>query len=98
MIVYQTQKKQQLVQDSLPERFFLGAASPREYLTKMQFQIVKAILNGATAKEVAQEIKCSYRTIQKHMENIRCNLDCHTRKQLYEKLIQSDLFYLIFQR
>ena len=45
-------------------------------------------LNGFSAKETAQEIPLSARTIEKYLANIKVRLDCSTKSELRRKLFQ----------
>lgn len=55
--------------------------SPRELLT------IKYIYEGYTAKEVAKLMEISFRTVEKHLANVKQKMQCRTKMEMISKLI-----------
>ncbi|STX52631.1 shikimate kinase [Legionella busanensis] len=51
-------------------------------LTKQQAKCVKLLAQGKAAKEIAKELKTSYRTVEGNLAKVMEKLGCHTSKEL----------------
>jgi DNA-binding CsgD family transcriptional regulator len=65
---------------------FLLALSPR------QQECFFYLIRGYTAKQIAQKLGCSPRTIETHMDHIRNKLKCPNKGQLIELAFENGLF------
>lgn len=77
---------------------FIADLAPRYEaldLSEKQSQCLFYYLNGYAAKEIAKLLQLSSRTIETHIENIKCLLDCSTKRQLFEKISHAGLLDLI---
>ena len=45
-------------------------------------------MKGLTASEIANELHISYRTVERHLDNIRGKLNCKSRRQIFSKLLE----------
>lgn len=66
--------------ESLPKAGPLNALTPRE------IQSIHYLVNGYTAKHIANALNLSHRTIECYIANIKAKLDCYTKSQLIQKL------------
>lgn len=57
------------------------------YLSPRESEVVQFTYEGYTAKQVARFMNISYRTVEKHLANVKEKLDCHTKMQLINKLL-----------
>lgn len=57
------------------------------YLTKRQKEIVSHMIRGKTAKEIANLLNLSSRTVEHHIENIKLKTDSDSRSELIDKMI-----------
>ena len=52
-------------------------------LTKREQECLLLFLNGYTAKETAQVLNLSYRTIEEHLEKLKVKLGCRYKRNLH---------------
>ncbi len=52
------------------------------YVTPTELLVIKGIIEGKTAKEIAQERKVSPQTVQAHRRNVLKRLDCKNMPHL----------------
>lgn len=55
-------------------------------LTKREIEVVKVFLKGKTAREIAQILSLSKRTVEHHFTTIKDKLECCSRSELFERL------------
>jgi len=72
----------------MPEKFLIGDTTSKNYLSKQEFFCLNKLAHGATAKSIANSIHISHRTVEKHIQNMKDKLGCHTKLQLI------DLFHI----
>lgn len=61
-------------------------------LTIRELDIVECLLDGQTAKQTARQLFISPRTVERHFENIKIKLQCRTKLELVNIIIQNNLF------
>ena len=54
------------------------------YLSNREFELLKNIASGKTAKESARIFRIAPRTVEKHIEKIKIKTDIHTKSQLID--------------
>lgn len=52
------------------------------FLSSQQSQCLRLLTHGKSAKEIATEMKLSYRTVEHYLERIKKLLGCHNNKEL----------------
>lgn len=57
-------------------------ASETDFLTLRQYDCLYYLIKGMTAKEIANILGLSYRTVQDHFERIKQKFNCHRRSEL----------------
>jgi DNA-binding CsgD family transcriptional regulator len=62
--------------EPLPEFLFAGAFHP---LTRREIEVARWITAGKRNREIAKILDCTYRTAEKHVENILFKLDVAAR-------------------
>ncbi len=60
------------------------------YLTKREMDYVILLFRGKSADETATILNLSRKTVENHLDNIKCKLNCWTKFQLVKKI--TDLF------
>lgn len=68
----------------------IGTEFNNVYLSKQQLICAKFLLNGMTAKEIANKINLSSRTVESYIDIIKTKLKCYNKTELILKL--SELF------
>ena len=78
-------------QDHISElRKIVNQSSPwniAEILSNREMEIVKQLMLGKTAKEIGRFLRISYRTVEKHLENIKLKLNCNNKTKIVSKLL-----------
>lgn len=64
-------------------------------LSKRETICLFYLIRGKTAKEIAEIIYLSKRTVEKHIDNIRLKLHCNTKSEIIAKAIDAGFVYLI---
>lgn len=79
-----------LVRDFL-ERMRRGERMPRTVLTAREDEVVKLIAEGNSSKEIAATLVISYKTVERHRENIMAKLGMRDRTELTRYAIRAGL-------
>ncbi|EKE00993.1 MAG: regulatory protein, LuxR family [uncultured bacterium] len=58
-----------------------------QQLSKREQECFFHLSHGKSAKEIAQLLGCSPRTIESHIDNMKSKLDCRTRSELISKIV-----------
>lgn len=61
--------------------------------TVRELECIKEFLNGKTAREIAQALHLSNRTIEHRLDNLKDKLDCNSRSELFCKLLKIKEYY-----
>jgi DNA-binding NarL/FixJ family response regulator len=69
----------------------LPASASREQLTAREAQILALVARGNSAKQIAEMLVISHRTVERHRENLMRKLDVHTTAELTRHAIKLDL-------
>lgn len=64
------------------QRVYLGPKYNYHYLTVREQEILQRLSKGLGCPEIAELDQCSYRTIEKHIENVKHKLGCNTQFEL----------------
>lgn len=76
---------------------FLKAYSPELAFsfTKRERDVIKVFLKGKTAREIAEDLSLSHRTVQHYLENIKNKLCCETKSEMFASLqkFNSSLYF-----
>lgn len=72
----------------------LKELTPDFLLSSRELECISFFLHGWTAKQIAQHLNCSYRTIQNHIASATDKLRCHSRPHLFEFLNSKGLIPL----
>ncbi|MCK4608804.1 MAG: PAS domain-containing protein [Gammaproteobacteria bacterium] len=76
-------------------KLYLGSHFGNEYLTRREVTVLKNILLGYTAKQIAKICNLSYRTVESHMEHIRRKLQCTTKGDIIVMAMKTGLTYTV---
>ncbi len=60
-------------------------------LTEREHEIAQFVIQGKTAKETAKLLELSYRTVERHLDNIKLKLNCVKKSELVVKLLKEGL-------
>ncbi len=83
----------QEISETFLKRFSRGASSsrsPLEILTDREFEIFQLLGKGHSAKEIAQQLRLSDKTVAVHNANIRQKLKIKTTSQLIRLAVEAD--------
>lgn len=64
-------------------------------LTKREIACLFYLMRGKTAKEIGDYLNISKRTVEKHIEFIKCKMSCNTKSEILTKAIEHGFIYLI---
>ena len=60
-------------------------------ISRRELDCVKYLLQNRAAKEIAELLFISTRTVEKHLDNLKIKLNCESKQNLYEKLKRSEI-------
>lgn len=72
------------------KRYYFNIFGKEVYFTDAQMKCLFLWLKKKTAKEIAQELKISFRTVQEHIEKIRNKIGAKSSNELYTTLSKND--------
>ena len=75
------------LQTTLLERYFSVNAS---LFSKREQECIYYLFKGMTAKEIGKILKISFRTVQAHIDHIKCKLNCNSSMQIIAKIIHGN--------
>lgn len=73
------------------KKYFLGSGHPGIYFTQRETQTIYLLMRGKTNFETAKTLGLSRRTIEFYIKNMKSKLHCHSKSELINKVIKSDL-------
>ena len=68
------------------QKFMLGDAFPRQYLTRREAQSIYYLMRHKTMKETAQLMGLSHRTIEYYLTHAKEKFGCNRKHQLLERI------------
>ena len=71
--------------------YHLGDYFPNIYLTKREAETMFWVVQDFTNAQAASEMNLSSRTVEFYVKNLKLKLQCKTKKELIEKILQTDL-------
>jgi len=77
------------------ERFFILNQENNLYLTKREAECISHMIGGATAKQTAKILGISFRTVESHFHQAKEKLQCSTRDELINCLINANIYDVI---
>jgi len=60
-------------------------------LSKQEKNITKKLVEGFTAKDIALDLLLSKRTVEHYIENIKNKLNCYSKKEIIQKVLELNL-------
>lgn len=73
--------------------FSLGGYFDNAMLSSREFQVLKQILLGRTAKDIGSDLFISQKTVETHVSNIKTKMQCKTRGDIISQAVYSGLYY-----
>jgi len=70
------------INKKVPKRFHLGPQFSYQYLTDKELQCLYWLIRGKTLPEISIILAMSERTAEKHIENVKRKLNCHTQCEI----------------
>ena len=64
------------------------AINLRKMLTRREIDCVILLLESFTAKEIAEKLALSPRTVERHLEHVKTKLKCSNKTELVIKLLE----------
>jgi DNA-binding NarL/FixJ family response regulator len=83
-----------IVADFLTLRTDAGASGPFERLTSREREVLQLVAEGHTNKAIAQTLKVSVKTVEKHRANLMSKLKVHDLAGLMRAAIKQGLIFL----
>jgi DNA-binding CsgD family transcriptional regulator len=80
------------------ERFFIPNCDNDLYLTKREAECASYMLDGATAKQIGKVLGISYRTVESHFNQMKEKLQCSSKEQLVDFLVDSNIHDALLYR
>ena len=71
------------------ESLLSSAVFNGHYFSKREMECLQYYIKGRTAKQIAKELKLSYRTVQHYLENIKCKMGVSSKSELISKVTES---------
>lgn len=93
-----TQKGGSIKLDREQKGYVIENHYPDITLPGRQSECLFFLLRGKTAKEIGKILGLSYRTVEGHIEQIKCKFDCSSKSELLEKAISYDYMNIIPER
>lgn len=88
-IVMLTHKKTNPKAQNKSTIFLIGGKYDDARLSAIECECLFYTLIGDTAKQIANRIKRSHRTVEQHIESLKIKFDCRTKSKLIAKMIES---------
>lgn len=79
------------IRSSKTVHYSLGPRYPGLYLTQREAECMFWLVQELTISEAGMRMDLSARTIEFYVKNMKCKLNCASKKQLVEKILQTDL-------
>jgi len=83
--------KESILKKILPSRYYINNQYKNEYLTRSEYQCLKLIAKLKSAKEIANELKLSPRTVEVYINNIKEKFELH-KKSDFSNVIDKFMF------
>ncbi len=71
--------------------YYLGDEYPDVYLTKREAECMFWVAQGCTITETALAMQLSGRTVEFYVKKMKLKLNCASKKELIEKILQTNL-------
>jgi len=78
-----------------PKRYFVDIGNKEIPITAREMDCIKYIFRGYPSSQVGRLLGISERTVEKHIENVKERLGCHSKSDLIDVLLESGLNSLI---
>ena len=92
-LIFEEQNILSSMQDHISElQKIVNQGSPwniAESLSNREMGVVKQLMLGKTAKEIGEFLGISYRTVEKHLENIKLKCNCNNKTKIISKLLDN---------
>jgi DNA-binding CsgD family transcriptional regulator len=75
--------------------YVLESTQSQFSLTTRESEVLFYFLRRKTAKQIAQLLKLSPRTVEDYIDHIKLKLDCHNKSELIQKALNEGLLYFI---
>lgn len=75
-----------------PKKFYLSLNEQEIHFTKSEMLCAELVILGKTAKEIAQILNKSKRTVESQIESIKYKTFCNTKSQLINLLLEHNFF------
>ncbi len=84
----------QFIESTNIKYYRISTSSGSIKFTKKEFLCLRYMLQGCSAKETANHMEISYRTVETHLKNAKCKLKCYKKSEIYEILLQNNFTFL----
>lgn len=84
-----------LITDRKIDRYYLDNIAEELYLTHREAECLKLLRDGLNYYKIADKLSITRHTVQLHFNNIRIKLDCDSKKELIQKVKDSDILSVV---
>lgn len=88
--------KKEQAENQSDEGFSLGEYFDHAVLAPREFQILKQILTGHTAKKIATDLCISQKTVETYVARIKIKMQCKTKGDIIYQSVVSGLYHKFF--
>lgn len=72
--------------------YYVSLSNKTVALSKREMDCIKLISQGKSSTETADLLSISFRTVEKHIENIKLKLECHKKSELISKIANLKIY------
>jgi len=85
------QKKMYLEKTPI-HNYYVSLSNKTVALSKREMDCIKLIRQGKSSAETAELLSISFRTVEKHIENVKAKLECHKKSELISKITNLKIY------
>ncbi len=74
------------------QNYYVSLDNKTIALSRREMDCIKLIAQGKSSTETAALLSISFRTVEKHIENVKLKLDCHKKSELISKITNFKIY------
>lgn len=87
------QLRKDFIRDTKINNFYLHNGVQNIRISNRELDCIKAILKGATAQQIGDQLAISKRTAEKHLDQLRHKLNCEKKSGLIKTILDNNPFF-----
>jgi DNA-binding CsgD family transcriptional regulator len=84
-------------QNNKIKRYTLETDNGTCHITAREFDCIKELLQGKTAKAIGRTLNITHRTVESHILHVKQKLNCHFKSELIDYLLKKTNFFSLLQ-